>query len=482
MQPIESVTQHIQDSIIHLGIVDTDFLAIVRPMDMSQVFPSSIPLNCWKICCDYFDHFGKAPQDHFHDEVAVWINKLTKEDKVYIVDYIQKIQKLTPDKKYVLLRLNNFVKQRRLEKALIDAAEVVEKNYGKASEILYSALDRSIEEMEAGLDYLYDYSGIKDRYQLSESRIKTGIGDLDRLIGGLDRGRLVCIMGAFKGKKSWSLIHFGKHAVLQGLKVLHITHELSREETEARYDMAFGALVDGKEGPKKHPTDLDDFMKKWEVESSYLEDGAVKYNTIIRPTIYDLNEVQKIRNRVKGFGGKLRIRKFPAGSCTMEDMLGYIHYLEKFKGFHPDVIINDYVEKMNLGTKDELRHRINDVYLAHKRLADELNVLVITASQVIRSAIRSSKIRKEHFAEDIQKAGNVDLALAVCQSEEEISLERGKIYVVANRTGAEDVWCQIGMNINIGQFALWSRPSWMASQEIMDSVEDEREALLETRK
>jgi hypothetical protein len=269
-------------------------------------------------------------------------------------------------------------------------------------------------------------------------------------------------MGAFKGKKSWNLIHIGKSAILQGLKVLHVSHELSLSEMEERYDMTFGSLVDGKEGPRKWPLDKNNPIGDWTVECTQLENNNLLSVTFSRPTIYNNAAVRKARQRVGALGGSLILKKFPSGTCSMNELENYITYLEKFENFHPDVLINDYVEKMDLGNSDELRHRINDSYLAHKKIADDRNILVVTASQVTRNAIRAPKIRKEHFSEDIQKAGNVDLALAICQTDYEIERDIGKMYVVANRSGAEDVWCQFGMCINMGQFCLWSRPSFQA--------------------
>ena len=481
MQSEANISQHIQDSILNLCITDTSFMSLVRNLDMGDVFVSSIPKIIWRICCDYFDNFHTSPLDHFHDEVASWSASLTDENKRFLTDYIEKVQNVRPDKNYVIFRLNAFVRQRKLEKALLDAAEIVEQNYDRASEILYAALDSGIEEQEAGLDYLNDSTGLAHRGENVGHLMGTGIPSLDRLIGGLDRGRLLCIMGAFKGKKSWALIHFGKTAVLNGLSVLHISHELSKEEMEERYDMAFGSMVDGKEGPGKEPTNAGNYSDDWRVKSTVLEEGVIRREMLTRPTIYNIAAVKNVRRRVAGMRGKLRIKKFPAASCTMEELRAYIHYLENFKGFHPDVIINDYVEKMNLGTDGEIRHRINQAYLIHKRIADEMNVLVITASQVVRAAIRAPKIRKEHFSEDIQKAGNVDMALAVCQTDEDIKMDTGKIYVVANRSGAEDIWCQIGMNINIGQFALWSRPSWQSESNVEGVEKEEADAIEEWR-
>ena len=477
-----TITQHIQDSILNLCITDTSFMALIRTLDMSDVFVSSIPKTIWRICCDYFDNFHIAPSDHFHDEVASFSASLDEETRKFLVDYIERVQNVRPDKNYVIYRLNSFIRQRKLEKALLDAAETIDTNYDKASEILYDALDSGIEEREDGMDYLQDFTGLAHRGENMGHLVSTGIPSLDRLIGGFDRGRLVCIMGSFKGKKSWSLIHFGKVAVMNGLNVLHISHEISEKEMEERYDMAFGSLVDGQEGPGKEATDVRDHTKDWTVKSTVLEEGVIRREMLVRPTIYNIDVVKKVRKRVAGMRGKLRIKKFPAGTCTMEQLRSYIHYLEKFKGIHPDIILNDYVEKMNLGTDGEIRHRINNAYLGHKRIADELNVLVITASQVIRKAIRAPKIRKEHFSEDIQKAGNVDMALAVCQTDDDIKMDTAKIYVVANRSGAEDVWCQIGMNINVGQFALWSRPSWQSEGDFDEYAKEEKEVIGERQK
>ena len=464
------LSQNVQDSFLYLSITNTKFLKSARNSIKPEYFSSEITENLIKICYAYWDQFNSAPDTHFHDEVVRFLNNRDDKEKDRYVTYLERIQVIEPPNvDYIVSRISKFVQAREFESAAIQFVKLTEKgDFEEAKELMQKALKAGIHEEVVGLKYL-DLVNEPSYYrkEVREIVFPTGFPIIDNVIGGFRRKQFGCIFAGYKVGKTWGCIHFGTQALLSGCKVLHISHESSMEEIEKRYDMGLGGLV-GTEEPREIN------FEKVDESGNVVERWANEVDTV-----YNLGKIQSVRKNVSRFGGELIIQKYPMGTCTINELDRYLDYLETFENFVPDVLINDYVEKMNLGNDGEVRHRINQAYLIHKRIADEMNVLVITASQVIRSAIRAPKIRKEHFSEDIQKAGNVDMALAVCQTDDDIKMDTGKIYVVANRSGAEDIWCQIGMNINIGQFALWSRPSWQSESNVEGVEKEEVDAIEE---
>jgi len=470
------LSNYIRNSIIYLSITDDNFISVVSGIDLSSTFLNPIPFDCFSICVKFYKQFNSAPKNHFQDELNKFIDKYSDAEKKQYYSYIETIQKMDkPDVKYIISRLHGWIREQQLKNALLDASEIVDSNPDKASSILYNALQSGIEQEESGLDYFNDYDSLRSRSQGIEYLMQSGITELDRLIGGFTRGRFVTIMGEYKGLKSWFLMHLGKVALFNGLNVVHISHEMSQQEVEERYDQLIsGFMVDGKPGPNKNPLNRDRPESDWEVKYWKLcDDNLVKQKKVVVPSVLNIPLIIKNRNRIKNTcKGNLRIRKYPPLTCSMERLRNYLHYLEHFDGFKPDVIINDYVDDMDLSTYDEqLRHQLNDAYLDHKRLADELNALVITASQVNRKAIESPIMDKRNFAEDLRKAGNVDMAIGICRSSVMKQMDRANLFVVVNRTGSDSVWCQIGTAVQAGQFAVWSLSSKEAKQQ-MDEIED----------
>ena len=127
-----------------------------------------------------------------------------------------------------------------------------------------------------------------------------------------------------------------------------------------------------------------------------------------------------------------------------------LSYLERYESFIPDVFVNDYADIMapspGMERKDE-RHILNDLYIRHKRLADERNILVITASQLNAAGGKKRLVDRDNFANDIRKAANVDSAFAICQTEAQERANRGNLMVLLNRTGKQFFHCSFTKNL-----------------------------------
>jgi len=275
--------------------------------------------------------------------------------------------------------------------------------------------------------------------------MRTGIKALDRFIGGYRRGQLVCTLGGLKAGKTWWLMHTARAALLQGLKVVHISHEVQLDEMETRYDMMFSGR-----GSKN----VGQYVKY--IRYDHSRDEMVTSRIKIK-TVYDPKKVMKARHAVLRFGGSLRIKKYPMGQCSPAEIERYLNYLESFESLIPDVLIIDYLDIMDLSSfGSELRHQLNSAYIWAKGIADERNILVLTVSQVTRAALKRRKVTAKDVAEDVRKGANVDLMLAIGRGEEEVDANLAGINIIANRSGVQDRSCTISLCFDIGQFCLSS--------------------------
>jgi len=280
-----------------------------------------------------------------------------------------------------------------------------------------------------------------------EPILSLGMEHLDEILRRpMSRTDLVCVFGGFKGKKSFSLVYFGIRALMRGLKVLHVSHELSLEDTEERYDQGLGCLT-------KDPILANDGVEFEDIDA---EGNVLQIKTLHPGCTKDLATVQRVRKTASRFGGDLIVKKYPMGTCTMGELRRYIEYLEMYENFIPDVVINDYPEKMKLPPSEKRNDMINDMYLDCKGLADEKKFLMIIASQVTRDALKRSKLRQGDSAEDIRKIGNVDLAIGISQMGD--TGNRMCAYVMANRHGPQNVGCLFAQNLDLGQFCYQTYP------------------------
>lgn len=441
----------LQTCILKLSITNKEFLSVVSLLLPEYCFTSEVSADIYTVASGFFRQFNAAiGEEAIFIELDTYLEQKKKQDKApHYGEYLNQILDLKePSVDYIIHSLSEFIKKREFERGAIRFAELVSKEkYTQARTLMHEVLKAGVEKENVGLRYFDNFDNIPKRAEVDTYLMKTGVPDLDTILGGFNRRQFICIMGGPKGKKSWALIHFGITGLRQGLNVLHVTHELSDEETEARYDQGVGALTARASEETYVPVfGFNEVTKKYELDEP------------IRPNIKGLRRIQTVRSKLQRFGGNLIIKKFPMGSCSTADLDRYLSYLETYERFIPDVVINDYADVMAMDGTKETRHQINECYIWHKKLADSKRCIVFTASQVRREAIKKQRITGADFAEDIRKFANVDIALALCQTDIQKKYQEMLLYIIANRTGPQDRGCYIQTCFDIGQFCISSRP------------------------
>jgi len=440
------VSQHLQDCFVFLAITNTNFLKMARTAIKPNYFSSQVTEDIIKLCYSYHDQFNEAPENHLYDELVRKLHKGDEDTKNKYYKYLERIQKMdAPNKEYVISSFSKFVRARELEESLIEAAPLVETGqYDRARELLQKAFRAGVPREEEGIEYpdnwpptYYSNTGFM------EVVCPTGIRIIDRGIKGLRRTQLTCIFAGYKVGKTWGCIQIANEALMAGKKVLEISHEASAEEVEMRHDMMLGSLV-------SEETEED-------VEFFEYDDQGNKTGTFteIRNTVFNEEVVKAVRDRIRRFGGRGIIKKYPMGTCSIGEIERYLDYLEMFKHFVPDILMNDYVEKMKMPVAAQGRDQINETYINLKRIADERNIAVVTASQVKTKFLESSTISEAGApAEDARKLGNIDLGLFFGMSR--VQARRGlmQAYVLVNRSGPQKFGCVVSRNLKVGQLVL----------------------------
>jgi hypothetical protein len=450
------VSQHIQDCFVLLAITDPKFLATCRRCIKPAYFGSTITENIITLCYNYYDQFDTCPGNHFSDEVAKFLRDEDPDKAELYLAYLEKVNDLdTPNQMYVLDCMNKFVKARVYSEAAIKFVEETEKgDFEAADSVIMKAVREGVKLDDVGIRY-FDV-GIPT-YHLTiqgEELFNLGVEVLgDRVM--LKRKEVICILGGHKGKKSWFVEHLGTQACFAGLKVLHITHEMTAEQCEMRYDMTFAGVVSR------------DYYKEVCIATIDLEGNVTNREIRECDTIANIPKVMQGRRKMARFGGELIIKKYPMGSCSIGELERYLDYLEVFEHFIPDVVINDYPDIMKLPLGDQVaqRDRINRIYIDHKRIADERNLLMLVVSQTNRSGLEKAQPSRKDFAEDIRKLGNVDLVIALGQTREMAEEERMKLFIMAGRSDEDNFSCMIDQCIRIGRPVV---NSWIPPREDED--------------
>ena len=234
------------------------------------------------------------------------------------------------------------------------------------------------------------------------------------MVGDLRRGWLFVVMGPMKRGKTWSLQDIAIDAMFSRKRVAYISLEMKDRHLAPRIYKQIGAMGDKEEeedylfpcfdclNNQDNSCNLPQRTNHMSAPPKFTPDSKYKPCTACRKMVgggdflvstwFFISERPKLtlpntRKEVKRFNkmfGKnlLRVISFPAFSATMKDVEEELDQLEMEEGFIPDVIITDYASIMaSEHHYSDPRHNIDDIFKAHKRMAQVRSALVVTGTQ-----------------------------------------------------------------------------------------------------
>lgn len=208
--------------------------------------------------------------------------------------------------------------------------------------------------------------------------------------GGLDPKTLHCYIGGTNVGKSIILCNDAAEFVRQGKNVLFITCEMSEQKVARRI------------GANLLNITLEDY-------DNYVNNGKIK------------NLFRDFESRSLLPHGKLWIKEYPTGQCTILDLEAYLKQIQEEMKFKVDVIVVDYINIMcNYRNPNS-----ENTYLKIKSLAEDLrgiavkyNLIVDTASQIGRNALNSSDIVISDISESMGLTHTADSIIGIIQTED----------------------------------------------------------------
>jgi replicative DNA helicase len=438
-------SQHLQDCLLILAIFDKDVTNHLSAYVNPQNFISDLSRFVCSTILDYYKKYQEAPGEHFGDILLENLQKVPEEKIKIIIEYVHKLYEIFPNKEYVLNNLSRFIRYNNIIKGIIDGSKLVEAGkYPEAKQIITDAFQVCVPTQEEGIDYLIESN---KRAEEAEIICKTQIDALDKLLYGFSRKELIVWLASTGIGKSWSMIHCAKVGMMQKLKVLYYTLEMSPEWVATRVDMGLMGM-----GTKETVITL----------------PHMEGETYIVKNIFNHNkELEKKLQYIRSLGGRLLIRGTPTGGLTLSKLKMDLDILEVTKNFIPDMIIVDYADLMQPETVyNQFRHNLAAIYTGLRQIALERNCVMITASQSNRASMGAQTVSLQHFAEDIQKANISDVVLSLCQTDNEKALNKMRIYCCKNRNWVVGFQIENWYSYIIGQFSLYSRLYEVVEKEL----------------
>jgi hypothetical protein len=461
------------------GIIISDKVAAhLLPYSQPDVFELEVSKNIIRWIIEYYDKYKCAPKKHIQDlyesekgklkqgldeEVGLFLAKLSEE-------YLTEGGPDGVNEDFIIDRGKKYLKERHLRRVGEGITSLLDIGKGEEAEKFYVNSRKIVEAVDyrwsKPMDDPQFLNRVFEEKEVPLFRMKGHLGDL---LGDFQRGWLIALMGPMKRGKTWALQDFALDAMISRKRVAMMSFEMKDKHQAVRIYKQLGVMGDeGKEyifpcfdclnnqdnscnmssrtnhvaAPSKFdPKTPGDYQpctacRKIQGGGNFL--ATTWFFVADRPKLTLPNTRKEIKKFKKMFGKNLlRMISFPAYSATMADVEESLDELERVEGFIPDVIITDYASIIRPEHRyNDPRHDVDDIFKAHKRLAQSRSALVITGAQSLgtgRAALSKDMQDETDIGVNAYILAHVDIMMTLDQTPDEKEKGIWRMGVVEHR-------------------------------------------------
>ena len=304
---------------------------------------------------------------------------------------------------WFMKEFESFTKKQELERAILKAADLIEKGeFDPVEKLIKDAVQISLQK-DMGTDYWADPKARLSDYFNNGYKVSTGWPSLDHVLyGGFSKGELNIFAGGSGSGKSLFMMNIAINWIQSGLNGLYLSLELSENLSSLRTD----AMLIG--------------MSTKDIRKN-LDDAVMKINLAKRKC------------------GKYQIKAMPAQS-NINAVRSYVKEFQIQTGTKIDFIMVDYLDLlMPVSAKVSPNDLfVKDKYVSEelRNLAEELDVLLVTASQLNRSAVEEVEFDHSHISGGISKINTADNVFGIFTSRSMKERGRYQLQCMKNRSGS----------------------------------------------
>ena len=312
---------------------------------------------------------------------------------------------------WFMTEFESFTKRQELERAILKAADLLEKgDFDPVEKLIKDAVQISLTK-DMGTDYFADPAARINKYFNSGGQVSTGWPQMDRLLyGGFSRGELNIFAGGSGSGKSLVMMNIALNWLQMGLSGVYISLELSEELTSLRTD-------------------------------------AMLTQTSTKDIRKDIDTTTMKVLLVGKKSGNYQVKGLPAQS-NINDIRAYLKEYQIQTGKKVDFVMIDYLDLlMPVSAKVSPNDLfVKDKYVSEelRNLSKELGVLMVTASQLNRSAVEEVVFDHSHISGGISKINTADNVFGIFTSRS--MKERGKYQIQCMKSRSST---GVGQNIDL---------------------------------
>ena len=295
---------------------------------------------------------------------------------------------------WFMKEFESFTKRQELERAILKSADLLEKGeFEPVEKLIKDAVQISLTK-DLGMDFWADPEAMFTKYFDAGGQVSTGWPQMDKLLyGGFSRGELNIFAGGSGSGKSLVMMNIALNWVQQGLHGVYISLELSEELTGLR--------------------------------------TAAMLTQMSTKDIRRDKETAALKVKMVGKkAGSYQVKALPAQS-NINDIRAFLKEYQIKTGHKVDFMMVDYLDLlMPVSAKVSPNDLfVKDKYVSEelRNLSKELGILLVTASQLNRSAVEEIEFDLSHISGGISKINTADNVFGIFTSR--AMKERGKYQI-----------------------------------------------------
>lgn len=356
-------------------------------------------------------------EDEGNKKLFLKVHSLIVKDKIALLDrktlalkhkdkeHIERLFELTyptENINFLIEETEKWGKDNAIKTAIFRAIDVIKE--GKETSVIETLVREALSfsfDSDLGLNYFKDIDRRFDFYNMPNERISTGYDMLDYYTnGGLPKGTLTIGAASSGLGKTLAACNISANIIPNGQIGVYLTLELQEELIARRIDSILTKIPYQQIHHQK-----DEFVKK----------------------------LAKIKNR-----NNFHIKYYPPSRACSNNIKVYLKELEIKEKIVPDYLIVDYLQLMKpnhdrSGASSYEKYR--EISEELRELATELDIPVLSFTQVQRAGYQNSDVGLTHVADSIGIVNTADCVFAQSQTPEEANNNLQTWRIIKNRLG-----------------------------------------------
>lgn len=411
-------------------IVSNEFIKEIHTIFSHKLLTSNAAKTVSKWCIEYYKKYNESPKQAIQDifKSKLRNNEIEDDDAEIIEKFLLTLSDRFENSQDDIYNYPFFVDQsaeylaeRKLHALSEDIKSAIVKGKIDEAESYIAKHIRLERPQSSAIDIIADKDSIMEVLHAEDDVLIRLPGNIGDMIGDLCRGDFIAITAPMKRGKTHWLLEFGLRGVYRKCKVLFISLEMPKKAMLRRAYQSIMAQT----------------KRETEIEIPYFtENGSIETKTVKKDGINskDILKKAKALDTFLKSGGGFRMMCRPSNSLCVADIRTELYNLQHYNDFVPDIIIIDYADILapEKDSSKEYRHKIDHSWKALRGLAQEMNALVITASQSTKAGFNQD-VDEQGIAEDVRKLAHVTHMIALNQTKEEKKKNIMRAGMLANR-------------------------------------------------